>query len=39
VALSPGNFRPAHWRCNMGKSGYLDNPDDHLDTGEPSEDW
>ena len=39
LALSPGNFRPAHWRCNMGKSGYLDNPDDHLDTGEPSEDW
>jgi hypothetical protein len=23
----------------MGKSGYLDNPDDHLDTGEPSVDW
>jgi 5-methylcytosine-specific restriction endonuclease McrA len=38
LALSPGNFRPAHWRCNMSKGGYLDNDAD-LSLGIPSEDW
>ncbi len=38
LVLSPGNFRPAHWRCNMSKGGYLDNEAD-LDLGEPSKDW
>jgi hypothetical protein len=33
-----GNFRAAHWRCNMSKGGYLDN-EGNLDLGIPSEDW
>jgi hypothetical protein len=38
LALSPGNFKASHWRCNMRKGGQLDNDDD-LDIGIPSEQW